>query len=49
MPRIYNATFQPFTYDELATPIREMTQAQQKIEEDYDNNMLVVDSLRQRA
>ena len=49
MPRIYNATFQPFTYDELATPIREMTQAHQKVEEDYNNNMLVVDSLRQRA
>lgn len=49
MPRIYNATFQPFTYDELATPIREMTAAHQKVEEDYNNNMLVVDSLRQRA
>ena len=49
MPRIYNATFQPFTYEELATPLMQSTQAHQKVEEDYNNNMLVVDSLRQRA
>lgn len=49
MPRIYNATFQPFTYEELATPLREATAAHQKVEEDYNNNMLVVDSLRRRA
>lgn len=49
MPRIVTATFQPFTYDELAIPLREATVAHQKVEEDYNNNMLVVDSLRQRA
>lgn len=49
MPRIFSATYTPYTYEELAAPLREATVAHQKVEEDYNNNMLVVDSLRQRA
>ena len=29
MPRIVNATFQPYTYEELAAPLREATAAHQ--------------------
>lgn len=49
MARLFGATYQPYTYEELAAPVREATTAHQKVEEDYNNNMLVVDSLRQRA
>lgn len=49
MARIFGATYQPYTYEELAAPLRKATVAHQKVEEDYNNNMLVVDSLRQRA
>lgn len=49
MARIFGATYTPYTYEELAAPVREATVVHQKVEEEYNNNMLVVDSLRQRA
>ena len=46
MPRIINATFTPFTYDELAAPLREATAAHQAQEQKYDELMSDADKMR---
>ena len=49
MPRIFSSLYTPYTYAEFMEPIKESTEAHKKIEDEYNANMLIVDSLRQRA
>ena len=49
MPRIFSAVYKPFTYDELAKPLQQATEAHLKAEQVYADTMLTVDQLKQRA
>lgn len=46
MPRIFSATYQPYTYEELAAPVREATAAHQAVEQNFDTLMTDADKMR---
>lgn len=46
MARIFSATYQPYTYDELAAPLREATAAHQAQEQTFDALMTDADKMK---
>lgn len=46
MPRIFSATYTPYTYEELAAPVRDATVAHQAVEQNFDTLMTDADKMR---